>query len=216
MCFGLIVVSFVIYQPMAKLVATLGFLYLPEASMRRRGEGFREYGVSLTPGRDEVRLTLTLLFVTVPLFIGGYWAFSEALPVLPKDVQGLIAPYTGRPHFEFRLPDRFAEWGIDQYFVVALPEEFFDRGFIQTRLRDAYPGGRTFLGARLGRAFWLTAILFALGHLAIFQVWRLGVFFPALMFGWLRERTGSVMGAAFLHGTFNLMVLVLEASFYGR
>lgn len=215
-CFGLIVIAYVIYQPAAKLVATLGFLYLPEVSMRRRGEGFREYGVSLTPGKDELRLTLTLLFLTVPLFVAGYWGFSLLLPALPHDLQRLLAPYTGTPHFAFKLPDRFVEWVIDQYFVVALPEEFFYRGFIQTRLRDAWPGGRTFLGARLGKAFWLTAVLFALGHLAIFQVWRLGVFFPALMFGWLRERTGSVMGAAFLHGTFNLMMLVLEASFYGR
>lgn len=215
-CFGLIVIAFVIYQPAAKLVATLGFLYLPEVSMRRRGEGFREYGVSLTPAKGEVKLTLMLLFVTLPLFVLAYWGFAQVLPVLPETLQRLLAPYTGTGHFSFKLPDRFTEWVIDQYFVVALPEEFFYRGFIQTRLRDAWPQGRKFFGARLGPAFWLTAVLFALGHLAIFQVWRLGVFFPALMFAWLRERTGSVMGAAFLHGTFNLAVLVLESSFYGR
>lgn len=215
-CFGLIVIAFVAYQPAAKLVATLGFLYLPEVSMKRRGEGFREYGVSLTPAKGEVGLTLLLLFVTLPLFVAGYFMFAEVLPLLPESLQQVLAPYTQTGHFSFRLPDRFTEWVIDQYFVVALPEEFFYRGFVQTRLRDAWPGGRKFLGARLGPAFWLTAVLFALGHLAIFQVWRLGVFFPALMFGWLREKTGSVMGAAFLHGSFNLAVLVLEASFYGR
>ena len=215
-CFGLIVVAFAFYGPAAKLVATLGFLYLPELSMRRRGEGFREYGVSLRTSKQEVVLTLGLLFVTLPLFVAGYLAFVQLLPMLPEPVRHLIAPYPRDWHFSLRLPDRFAEWVIDQYFVVALPEEFFYRGFVQTRLRDAWPQGRTFLGARLGRAFWVTAVLFALGHLAIFQVWRLGVFFPALMFGWLREKTGSVMGAAFLHGSFNLAMLVLEASFFGR
>jgi membrane protease YdiL (CAAX protease family) len=103
---------------------------------------------------------------------------------------------------------------VDNLFVVALPEEFFYRGYLQTRLRDAWPEGRLFLGARLGKAFWVTAALFALGHLAIFQVWRLGVFFPALLFGWMRERTGTVMGAALLHACCNLLVLVLEASFF--
>lgn len=215
-CFGLIVIAFVVYQPAAKLVATLGFLYLPEVSMRRRGEGFREYGVCLRPAWGEVKLTLLLLFITLPLFGLGYWGFAQVLPALPEALQRMLAPYTSVGHFSFKLPDRFAEWVIDQYFVVALPEEFFYRGFVQTRLRDAWPRGRRFLGVRLGPAFWLTAVLFALGHLAIFQVWRLGVFFPALMFGWLRERTGSVMGAAFLHGTFNLTMLVLESSFYGR
>ena len=215
-CFGFIVVAYVSYTPAAKLVATLGFLYLPEVSMRRRGEGFREYGVGLRTSRQEVVLTLSLLLVTLPLFIAGYFAFLQALPLLPDAVRHLVAPYPREWHFSLRLPDRFAEWVIDQYFVVALPEEFFYRGFVQTRLRDAWPGGRKLFGARLGPAFWLTAVLFALGHLAIFQVWRLGVFFPALLFGWLRERTGSVMGAAFLHGSFNLSMLVLEASFYGR
>ena len=46
------------------------------------------------------------------------------------------------------------------------------------------------------------------------QVYRLGVFFPALLFGWMRERTGTVVGAAVLHACCNLLVLVLEASFY--
>jgi membrane protease YdiL (CAAX protease family) len=69
---------------------------------------------------------------------------------------------------------------------------------------------------RLGPAFWWTAALFALGHLAIFQVRRLGVFFPALLFGWMREKTGTVMGAALVHGVANLLMLMLEASFYGK
>ncbi|MBK7860285.1 MAG: CPBP family intramembrane metalloprotease [Archangiaceae bacterium] len=215
-CFALIAAAFPVSRTLAKLVATLGFLYLPEVSMRRRGEGFREYGVSVKPRPGEVKLTLLLLAAILPTFVAAYWGFAQVLPQLPEALQRLLAPYTGAGHFHFKLPDRFAEWVIDQYFVVALPEEFFYRGFVQTRLRDAWPQGRMFLGARLGPAFWLTAVLFALGHLAIFEVWRLGVFFPALLFGWLRERTGSVMGAAFLHGTFNLTMLVLEASFYGR
>ncbi len=104
---------------------------------------------------------------------------------------------------------------IDQLFVVAVPEEFFYRGYLQPRLRDAWPGGVTFLGARLGPAFWLTALLFALGHLAIFEVWRLAVFFPALLFGWMRERSGSVVGGALLHASSNLLMQVLDACFFG-
>jgi len=199
----------------AKLFATLAFLYMPELSMRARGEGFAEYGVTLRSWKLDLKWFAILFGIIAPLFVLGYWGFAEVLPRLPAELRHLLAPYSGTPKFAFRLPDRFSEWVIDDLFVVALPEEFFYRGFIMTRLRDAWPQGRLFLGVRLGPAFWLTAVLFALGHLAIFQFWRLGVFFPALVFAWMREKTGSVMGAALLHGCSNILVLVLEASFYG-
>jgi membrane protease YdiL (CAAX protease family) len=216
LCFVAIVIAFQIPGPLAKLIATLGFLYLPEVSMRRRGEGFAHYGVSLRNWKADLKWFAILFGIVAPIFIVAYGGFAQLLPHLPQELQHVLAPYTGTPKFAWRLPDRFAEWTIDEYFVVALPEEFFYRGFMQTRLRDAWPKGRTFLGVRLGPAFWLTAVLFALGHLAIFQVWRLGVFFPALLFAWMREKTGSVMGAALFHGSSNLLVLVLEACFYGR
>jgi uncharacterized protein len=47
------------------------------------------------------------------------------------------------------------------------------------------------------------------------QPWRLGTFFPGLLFGWLRERTGNVAGSVVLHALSNLFLQVLEASFYG-
>ena len=185
------------------------------SAVQHRGEDWPEYGLSTRQLGKDLRLFLTMSAIVFPLFIAGYVAFTSLWPQLPPWVHALT-PYSGAvPPFEFRLPDRFSEWVIDDVFVVALPEEFFYRGYLQTRLRDAWPEGRLFFGARLGKAFWVTAILFALGHLAIFQVYRLGVFFPALLFGWMRERTGTVIGAALLHACCNLLVLVLEASFYG-
>ncbi len=214
LCFLAIIVTYLTLTPYAKLVATAGFLYLPLWAMRRRGEDYRDYGVTLRSWKQDLRLFAMLFGLILPLFSVAYVGFSELLVWLPPQLSKLLAPYVTPPHFHPRLPDRFPEWIIDQLFVVALPEEFFYRGFIQTRLRDAWPEGRLFLGARLGKAFWVTAVLFALGHLAIFQVYRLGVFFPALLFAWMREKTGSVVGAALLHACCNLLVLVLEASFY--
>ncbi len=214
LCFVALLVTYLTLTPYAKLVATAGFLYLPLWAMRKRGEDYRDYGVSLRTWKQDLKLFAILFGLILPLFTLGYIGFSELLVRLPPDLSKLLAPYVGVPHFHPRLPDRFPEWVVDQLFVVALPEEFFYRGYLQTRLRDQWPEGRTFLGARLGKAFWVTAILFALGHLAIFQVWRLGVFFPALLFGWMREKTGSVIGAAVLHACCNLLVMVLEASFY--
>ncbi len=214
--FAGILVAWLAYQPAAKLVATAGFLYLPLLAMGARGEDYRDYGLSTRALGADVRQFLVVGALVFPLFIGGYVAFAAAFPALPPALVSWLTPYTGAPRFEPRLPDRFAEWVIDQTFVVALPEEFFYRGYVQTRLRDAWPRGPLFLGARLGPAFWLTAALFALGHLAIFEAWRLAVFFPALLFGWMRERSGSVVGPALLHAAANLLVQVLDASFFGR
>lgn len=213
--FGAIVAASLLAPYYAKLVATLSFLYLPVLAMRRRGEDHRDYGITFRRWREDVKLFLILFLIVAPLFVGGWLLFAEALPHLPPWLSARLSPLVGQIHFKPRLPSRFGEWVVDQLFVVALPEEFFYRGYIQSRLRDAWPRGRMLLGARLGPAFFLTAVLFALGHLAIFETWRLGVFFPALVFGWMRERTGTVLGASLFHAAANLLEMVLEASFYG-
>lgn len=214
--FSGILIAWLIYRPAAKLVATVGFLYLPVLAMSVRGEDYRDFGLSTRTLKADVLQFLSVSAVVFPLFIAGYLAFIYLLPHLPGQLVQILTPYMGTPRFAPRLPDRFLEWVIDQTFVVALPEEFFYRGYLQTRLRDAWPKGRLFFGARLGPAFWLTALLFALGHLAIFEVWRLAVFFPALLFAWMRERSGSVVGAALFHAAANLLVQVLDASFFNR
>lgn len=216
LCFLGILLAFFVAPKVAKLVATVGFLYLPLWAMERRGEDYRELGLSTRRLKADVVDFLSVAAVVFPLFVAGYVAFMDALPWLPTAWTRVLTPYIGHPSFHFRLPERFGEWVIDQLFVVALPEEFFYRGYLQTRLRDAWPQGRVLWGARLGPAFWLTAVLFALGHLAIFQAWRLAVFFPALLFGWMRERSGSVVGAALLHAAANLLVQTLDASFFSR
>jgi uncharacterized protein len=212
-----IIIAFLLFRgtSIPKLVATVGFLYLPLIAMRWRDEDYRDYGLTLRAWRQDVKLFLLLSLLVGPLFFLGFAAWVELIPHLPPELARLLTPHSGPAHFSPRLPPRFAEWVIDQVFVVALPEEFFYRGYMQTRLRDAWPGGRKVLGARLGPAFWVTAVLFALGHLAIFQVWRLSVFFPALLFGWMRERTGTVLGAALFHAACNLYIRFLEVSFFG-
>lgn len=214
--FAAIVLTFVVAPGYAKLTATVSFLYFPLWAIRRRDEDHREYGLWFGRWRKDVRLFLALSGVVLPLFVIGFIVYPRVLSAMPAWISRHLSPLSGALSFSFRLPDRFGEWTVDQLFVVALPEEFFYRGFIQTRLRDAWPQGPRLFGVRVGPAFWLTAVLFALGHLAIFQVWRLGVFFPALLFGWLREKTGSVVGASLFHATCNLVELILEASFFGH
>jgi membrane protease YdiL (CAAX protease family) len=207
--------AFLLVPDYAKLVATVTFLYFPLWAMDRRGEDYADYGVTLRRLKADLKLFGRFAAVVFPLFTVVFVLFFLALPQLPREWRAVLTPVQGPVHFRFRLPDRFPEWVVDQLFVVALPEEFFYRGFVQTRLRDAWPQGKVLFGARLGPAFWLTALLFALGHLAVFQVWRLGVFFPALLFGWMRERNGTVISSTLFHASANLLEKVLESMFLG-
>lgn len=92
---------------------------------------------------------------------------------------------------------------------VALPEEAFFRGYLQSSLQDRW---RTHSKAdwRLGPiqlnwAIVVSSVLFALGHLATEpHPARLAVFFPSLLFGVVRRKTGGIGAAVFLHAQCNL------------
>lgn len=92
-----------------------------------------------------------------------------------------------------------------QLLLVALPEEAFYRGFLQTRLDDAWAPRFRVLGATLGPGLLVTSLIFALGHfLTIPSPARLAVFFPSLVFGWLRARTGGVGAGIAFHALCNI------------
>jgi len=205
-------------------VAAFLFIALPDARLRARGEEWADYGVPLH-GLADARtwrafgkgalVALGVAAVVFPLFAAGFRLHAELLPRLPGGLARLLAPYGGAPRFALRLPPGLPLLALVQLLVVALPEEMFYRGFVQTALARGAPGrGVTVLGARLGAGFLLTQLLFALGHLVVLQPWRLGTFFPGLLFGWLRERTGSVAAPVVLHALSNLFIATLEASFY--
>lgn len=214
LAFVAILVTYALARSWAKPVATVVFLYLPLWAMRRRNETYDDYGVTLRAWRQDLLLVAVCCLVVLPLYTAGFWTATVVRPHLPGWAQPWLAPLTGQGRtFHARLPDNFSLWVIDQLFVVALPEEFFYRGYLQARLKATWPRGARVFGVTVGPAFLLTAVLFALGHLAVFQVWRLAVFFPALLFGYLRERTGTVLGSTLLHAICNLYALFLEASF---
>jgi uncharacterized protein len=214
LAFAAILIAHALLPSLAKPVATLAFLYLPFWAMRRRGEDYTDYGVTLRAWRTDLFWVAVVCALALPLYTLGFWATSHLRFSLPVWAQDFVAPLSGQSRvFHARLPDNYGAWVVDQLFVVALPEEFFYRGYLQARLKLVWPNGPRVLGVTVGPAFLLVAVLFALGHLAVFHVWRLAVFFPALLFGYLRERTGTVLGCTLVHAIFNLYSLFLEASF---
>jgi membrane protease YdiL (CAAX protease family) len=98
--------------------------------------------------------------------------------------------------------------------IVALPEEWFFRGYLQTRLDTRLGTPWRILGADLGWGFILSALFFALLHPILLPgAFRLLVFFPALLFGYLRARSGNIGAAVVIHATSNLLLTLLVSMY---
>jgi membrane protease YdiL (CAAX protease family) len=206
-------------------IAAFLFVVLPDARLRARGERWQDHGVpwhglaDARTWRAGVRGALQGLLVCAvvfPLFAAAFWVYAEHVrPALPGALSRVLAPYAGPARFALRAPPDLPVFVLVQLLVVALPEELFYRGWMQTAWARTDPSrGVTVLGARLGAGFVRTQALFALGHLVVLQPWRLGTFFPGLLFGWVRARTGSVVAPIVVHALSNLLVRTLEVSFY--
>lgn len=111
----------------------------------------------------------------------------------------------------------FPSWNLvlTQLLVVALPEETFFRGYMQTRLQQIYKPRWTIFGARLGWGWILTCVIFALAHSLIqYQWWHFAIFFPSLIFGYLRERTDGLVAPILFHATSNLFMAWIGTCYY--
>ncbi len=97
-----------------------------------------------------------------------------------------------------------------QLLIIALPEESFYRGYLQSRLDQALPQRVRLFGAQVGPSLVVASVVFALGHFAtIRDPARLAVFFPSLAFGWLRARTGGIGAGIAFHALCNMFSQVL-------
>ncbi|MEZ4266403.1 MAG: MrtP family glutamic-type intramembrane protease [Myxococcota bacterium] len=95
--------------------------------------------------------------------------------------------------------------------LVALPEEWFFRGYLQARLDQRFGTPWRLAGARLGWGFILASLAFAVLHpILIPGAHRLLVFFPGLLFGWLRARTGNIGAAVVVHAASNLLLAIIS------
>jgi hypothetical protein len=206
-------------------VAALLFVLLPDWRLRQRGETWQAMGLPWWGagdrrtweawGRGALRAA-AVCAVLFPAFALAWWGWAQLLPRLPEGAARVLGPYALPPALEPRLPARLGLLALNQLLVVSLPEEMFYRGWMQTTWAGTAPGRRVrVLGAGLGRGFVATQALFALGHLVSLQPWRVATFFPGLLFGWLRSRTGDLAAPVVAHALSNLFLATLEASFLG-
>jgi membrane protease YdiL (CAAX protease family) len=215
-----------------KYVATVvGFVFLGATwalvwradDLRVEAAGLALGGIVLPGKLDLPRLTRSVLVASgwalllaaitfVPFFFGWRYVWhprgSFALHVVPMDALNEV---------------------FGQLVIIALPEEAFYRGYLQSRLDEALPGfgWRTdpttgakvpirlrVLGASIGPSLLVTSVIFALGHFAtIREPARLAVFFPSLLFGWLRYRTKGVSAGIAFHAMCNVFSEMLGKGF---
>lgn len=166
-------------------------LYVPLFLIGRRGITRQSLGLTFSRVREDLTWVLILGVITTVPFALGHHVWMTVLY---------------NRSFSFHLPDDILEKILTQVLVVALAEELFYRGYLQERLQQIWPARRTLFGAPFGAAIVTTAAVFALAHFAgEYRFDRLGPFFPALLFGLLRSRTGTIVGAVGYHAYCNLL-----------
>jgi hypothetical protein len=134
------------------------------------------------------------------------WAIAFALVLFVPFYFGWKHWWHARGAFSLHMrPWELANQVFGQLVIIALPEEAFYRGYLQSRLDDAWPPAWRVAGALIGPGVFVASAIFAVGHFAtIRDPARLAVFFPALVFGWLRARTGGVGASCTFHAMCNL------------
>ncbi len=170
------------------------------------------YGLSFGGLFDPEPLSLTRMLRESALAL--LWALGMAAIFLPPFWRGFTWWWHVRTPFHgARLASLSTEFS-GQLLVIALPEEAFFRGYLQSALDDAWPPRWRVLGAQLGPSILLTSALFAAGHLCTeLDAGRLAVFFPSLVFGWLRARTRGVGAGIVFHALCNLFASYLGQSY---
>ncbi len=207
--------------PDKAVATTIGFIFLGATGLmvwRKEDDKVERYGLALgglvvpeAPWRRTLRdgavatgWALGLAALTfVPFYFGfrAYWRWRGLVP------DGAHFAWPVRP---LTLLTNFG----GQLLMIALPEEAFYRGYLQTRLDEALPQRARILGAEVGFSLLLTSLLFAVGHVAtIPSAQRLAVFFPSLVFGWLRARTRGVGAGIAYHALCNVFSELLGHGF---
>jgi len=97
--------------------------------------------------------------------------------------------------------------------IAPVAEELFFRGYLQGCISDTAKGKLTLLSLPISSANLITSVLFAIYHPLLCNptAWDQSLtFFPSILFGMLRDKTGSIYPSILLHSFFNfLWVLVM-------
>jgi membrane protease YdiL (CAAX protease family) len=181
------------------IVKSLALIYLPVAILMRLRKDLDRYGLHLRDLKEAFALFAIVSIVTLIPFWGANHLWETLFL---------------HHHFHLRWPPDFGSLAAGEVLAVGLPEEVFYRGYLQTRLDEAMPARRRILGADVGWALPIASVIFVAGHLVVRPaLWELSIFFPSLVFGWMRIRSRGVVAPILYHALCNLGMLVLQRSY---
>ena len=215
----------IVRENLSLLIAVIFFVAPLVVAMRAGREpefDYREVGLHADPIGLNLRVLGVMVLLAFPAFVLGFFLFygracSGSIEALWRWFAPLCGHWLGFSRGHLHLPDKFGLLAASYLIVTAIPEEVFFRGYLMERLERVWPPARVVFGAKVGWALIVSSALFAVSHVAVIpNPQRLAVFFPALLFGWMRARTGSIAAAAVFHALCNILSDVLHASYFAR
>ncbi|MBI4209416.1 MAG: CPBP family intramembrane metalloprotease [Deltaproteobacteria bacterium] len=176
-------------------------LYVPLAFILIRRQNFSDFGITFQNWKKALGGFLILMGVLFIPYTVGFYSYHSFF--LQRSLS-----------LHWHFPEALGQAALFQLFFVALPEEFFFRGYLQARLNSLFPKKLILGRFQLSAGAILASVLFALSHVWIVpQIDRLAVFFPSLLFGWLRDRYQTLTGSVLFHAACNLWNLWLWTIF---
>lgn len=195
--------SYAILKTLLPLFAAIMFLYIPSIYyVRKRDKELMEIIRIKRIKNNAILCTYISIFI-FPLYTFGFYIFHSL--VLGKK-------------FLFHFPPdsvgNFIATILFHIFIAALPEETFYRGFIQELFNKDFERKWRIFGINFGPSIFFTSILFAIGHYIIIpHPFRLGVFFPSLLFGLMKEKDQNITLPFLFHAIANIYSGILEGMF---
>lgn len=182
--------------------------------LRHDGTTIRHFGLGFGGVFEPVPLQARRIWGS--LWLSLRWCALSALIFFPMFWAGFVGWWNPVRSFEWPPPPPL-DSVLTQILGIAVPEEMFYRGYVQTALDDALGRPVRLFGAKLGAGVVIASIVFALGHFATHaHPARLTVFFPSLVFGWLRARGRGIGAAVLFHAACNLFSAYLTDGYFPR
>lgn len=205
--------SYLAPEPYVATAVGLGFLGATYLLVLRHSAGYvARHGASLGGLFEPSGLSLRRIVEDALVALG--WALAAfALVAVPFAIGFRLYFHVRRP-FGLHAAAGALDALLGQLLVIALPEEAFFRGFLQTELEPLFDRRVRLFGAEVSLAIPVASAIFALGHLFTNpQPGRLAVFFPSLLFGFLRTRTKGIGAGVVFHALCNILSSALARGY---
>jgi membrane protease YdiL (CAAX protease family) len=164
-------------------------------------------------------IQLLMLFVTAKLLMSApYKEDKVAIGTLIIIPAMLLPSVSGIPTIAQALIMNFVLF----FLIVGPIEELVFRGYMQSRLNEAFDCPYRFFGVSWGAGIIITSLLFGFAHVTGYNVnlltgnysldWLFGIssVFFGLTMGFIREKTGNITAPSIVHGASNFFLSIMS------